>query len=468
MTLAAASKILRQKKQMDVLSRRNQVVNADDYRHYDLMEFICHAGMQKFLPPTHLKELVDVIQESLVHSVRVLVSVPPRHGKTETLLRGIIWLLLRRPDFMIGYIGHTGHMAQSKSRSARDYALRVGLQLREDSTSVQEWHTVQGGGVLAQGVNGPLTGHGLQVLIVDDPHKDRKEAESPRIRQNIEEWFTSTALSRLTPSGSVIVCHARWHEDDLIGKLSSNDIIPWRVINLPVYKKNKQPLFLDGGWTREILEEKRLLLGPYDWSSLYLGEPRPRESRLFNNAYYYDELPNIGLRYAIGLDLAYSHDTSSDYSVAVVMACDRNNRMYILEVQRSKMDAPKFAGTLQLMKRRYAGARFFSIIGGTEKGVVDLLNASYGLQIQHIPAGGSKFVRAQQVAAHWNNGNIMLPGFKAGWVDEFLRELTNFSGIGDLHDDQVDALVNAYTCLNRSRFRLVDDKFIKMMPKARL
>jgi hypothetical protein len=156
-------------------------------------------------------------------SVRVLVSVPPRHAKTETLLHGFAWLLARHPQWAIGYGSYAAEIAYSKSRQARDYARAAGVELRDDSSAVHEWRTRDGGGMLATGRGGPLTGHGVQLLAIDDPFKNRQEADSPTLRAQCWGWYTSTARTRLEPGGSIIITHTRWHPDDLIGRLLRGD-----------------------------------------------------------------------------------------------------------------------------------------------------------------------------------------------------------------------------------------------------
>jgi hypothetical protein len=155
--------------------------------------------------------------------VRACVSVPPRHAKTETVLHGIAWLLRRHPDWPVAYVSYAADIARSKSRQARDYAARAGVTLRDDSAALHEWRTPAGGGLLATGVGGPLTGHGVRLLIVDDPFKNRSEADSPTVRETVHGWFTSTAMTRVEPGGSVLVVHTRWHPDDLIGRLLRGD-----------------------------------------------------------------------------------------------------------------------------------------------------------------------------------------------------------------------------------------------------
>lgn len=403
--------------------------------------------------PDHLKPLLDVFERiRRGESVRVLLSVPPQHGKTETELHGLAWLLADDPSKTHAFVSYAADYAWSKSRLGRDYAKTAGVTLRGDSKAVHEWRTASGGGLLATGVGGPLTGHGISgVLLVDDPFKNRQEAESQLIRDHVHEWFTSTAMTRAHPSTSVVVVHTRWHPDDLIGRLQGErnaDGSPkWECINLPAVSEDGAPL-----WPKhrpiEFLTEARER-SEYDWWSMYMGTPRSRGGSVFQDARLYTT-PSQPYRVAIGIDFAYTSKTHADWSVAVVLA-QAGRTYYVLDVKRQQVAATQFASTLRMLQAHHNGARMFSFIGGTEKGVVDFL-VSQGVRVHGEPAKADKFVRAQGVAAAWNDGRVLVPE-RAAWVTPLLAELSAFTGVNDKHDDQVDALAGAFACLNAPRVR---------------
>lgn len=212
--------------------------------------------------------------------VRACLSVPPRHGKTETVLHGIARLLARHPDWTIGYVSYAADIARSKSRQIRDYAAAAGVTLRNDSKALHEWRTPQGGGVLATGVGGPLTGHGLKLLVIDDPFKNRQDADSPLIRQRTFDWFTSTAMTRVEPGGSAIVVHTRWHRDDLIGRLERDEETTWDVISLPAIDGRGCALWPER-WPVEELAKRRAEVGEYDWDSLFQQSPKARKGLVY-------------------------------------------------------------------------------------------------------------------------------------------------------------------------------------------
>jgi predicted phage terminase large subunit-like protein len=420
--------------------------------------------LQGFIPavtprwsePRHLRRLTDQFERiARGERVQVLVSVPPQHGKTETLLHALAWLLRKRPDLRNAYASYAASLAFTKSRLARDYAQRAGVQLRDDASRVSEWVTTAGGGLLATGVGGPLTGNPVDgVLLIDDPHKNRAEAESATIRATIQEWWTSTALTRVHPSASIVVVHTRWHPDDLIGWLQDRDGARWETIALRAIADGTDPddprAEGEALWPEfmpaDFLAERRVDVGEYDWASLYDQRPRPKGGAVFSGDVRFGAPPGP-YRVAIGLDLAYTEKTSSDYSVAVVMAECRGD-FYLLDLHRMQAPAPAFAERLRGLVATYPGARLFSFIGGTERGVVDLLN-TMGLRIETKPSVGDKFVKAQPVAAAWNAGRIFLPKTSPAWINPLVSELRVFTGLKDRHDDQVDALGSAYEILHR-------------------
>lgn len=407
-----------------------------------LLEYVVRLT-PRFSPPYHLRPVADLLEAATRgQEVRAVVSTPPRHGKTELLLHGIVWRLSRDPGATIGYVAYSVEFARSKSRRARMLAQAAGVRIVEDAARLEEWRTPAGGGLLATGVGGPLTGHGLDLLIVDDPVKNRLEAESATYRERLWEWFTDVAMTRLEPGASAVVVMTRWHEDDLAGRLVRDG---WQYVRLPALDDHGRALWPER-WPAERLEAVRRAVGEYTWSSLYQGRPRPRGGALFDGVYTYSELPQ-GLRWAVGVDWAYSSKTHADYSVAVVLSTD-GERYYVVDVVRRQVPVTRWLEALRSLRAAYPAAVWHTIVGGTEQGIVDLAVRD-GIPIRATPARGDKFTRWQPLAAAWNAGRVLVP-VRATWLDSYLAELLGATGVGDDHDDQVDATVAAYEALRRS------------------
>lgn len=387
--------------------------------------------------PEHLRPLIEAVERSRNEPIRLVVSTPPQHAKTTTLFHGLAWLLRQDPSKTHAYVSYAAEFARSKSRQARRIASDAGVELADDSNRLEEWRTVTGGGVLATGIGGPLTGHGIDgLLIVDDPVKNRQEAESHARRELVWEWFNDVAYTRLHPSASAIVCMARWHPDDLAGRLIQQG---WDCINLSAVNDAGAPLWPER-YSRETLDKIREQVGEYTWASLYMGQPRPRGGALFREPTYYDVLPSNGYRQAIGFDLAYSARKSADYSVMILgrlVGIGLEATLYIEDVWREQVESPVFVSAAKLMPR----VPMHIYRHGTERGVIEMFRRDHKLNIRDVDASdaGDKFARAQSVAAAWNAGRVRVPQ-QAPWIEPFLSEVLSFTGISDAHDDQVDAL----------------------------
>lgn len=418
-----------------------------------------------FSSPRHLVKLAEALVRSQFEPVYCTISIPPRHSKTETLLHYVPWRLHRDPTTEIAYCTYEANLAYTKSRRMREMAEATGVQFNKAARNVKEWQTTQGGKLIAAGVGGPLTGRGCKLLIIDDPLKNREEAESPVIRNKIWDWFTSTALTRVEPGGSVIVCHTRWHDDDLIGRIKSewsSEDSGWTHLSAPAIEEIQQ---LDGSikrralwpsrWPLEELDKKRRLVGEYDWAALFQGQPRPKGGRMFRAPSRYD-LPMIAqedkpYKIIIGADPAATEKTSSDYSVAVVMAVSGEFNTLdfkgdILEVYRDQVEIPKFVARLKDLAVKWGAPIAVEAVAGFKAVPQMLRNLDKRLKVIEAPALGDKFTRALPVAAAWNDGRIRLPHASADhpWVSDFISEVEKFTGVKDAKDDQVDALAHAY------------------------
>jgi hypothetical protein len=224
--------------------------------------------------------LLSLFERVETEPLRECLSVPPRHGKTETVLHGIARLLARHPDWTIAYVSYAADIARSKSRQIRDYAAAAGVDLRQDSKALHEWRTPQGGGVLATGVGGPLTGHGVRLIVVDDPFKNRQDADSALIRERTWQWFTSTAMTRVEPGGSALIVHTRWHRDDLIGRCERHEDVRWHVTALAALDPRGRALWPER-WPESELLKRRAEVGEYDWDSLFQQEPKARKGLVY-------------------------------------------------------------------------------------------------------------------------------------------------------------------------------------------
>ncbi|MFF9265866.1 terminase large subunit domain-containing protein [Streptomyces longwoodensis] len=237
---------------------------------------------------------------------RLLLTTPPQVGKS-TLVSELLpfWWLARHPTSRSAIVSYAASLALKKSRAVRRHVMergtQYGLQLQRGESNVYDWSVMQGGGLRATGVGGSLTGFSITgVGIVDDPHKDRRDADSLRMRNRVWEWWSSVLLSRLRPGVPVVLVMTRWHEDDLAGRVLRHEGTTdtggrWRVVHLPaIAVSSDDPLGRQPGdpLTHPALEDtdlealaahwddKRRTSTPRDWGALYQGDPQPAEGAL--------------------------------------------------------------------------------------------------------------------------------------------------------------------------------------------
>lgn len=412
----------------------------------ELLAFI-EAMTPGYMRPRHLQPVVDLINRAKRgERVRACVSVPPRHGKTETILHGMAQWIAERPGDLLAYLSYNERRGQSQSARIRDIALRCGVDLRDDANTKGLWHTLDGGGLIAGGIRGTITGFGTRLLVIDDPIKDREEAESAVLRDANFDQFTGTLLTRLTPDGSVIVIHTRWHEDDLIGRLAQYEEVRWEVINLPALDPVSGSALWPELWNVETLDERRRLIGPYDWHSLFLGQPRPRSGKLFGEPARYSRADVLGARIVIFCDPAATAKTSADHSVICVLATKGigvEQRADVLDVWRGQVEIPSLVGKLLDYQRHWGAAIHVEAVGAF-KGIRQMIRSiDPNVRVIDTQPHGDKFVRALPAAAAWNDGRIRVP-MLAPWLPPFLRVVQGFTGVSDAHDDDVDALSGAW------------------------
>jgi predicted phage terminase large subunit-like protein len=411
-------------------------------------------------PPRHFDPIIEQLELAMLApgTVNVAFSMPPRHGKTVLIQHAIAWWLSRRPADTCAYASYSEKQAHSKSRKTRDLALKGGVVIRSDSSNLAEWRTRNGGGLLSGGAGSGLTGQGVSgLMVVDDPFKSMKEAQSQARRDEVGEWFDAVVQTR-NEGASTIVIHTRWHEDDLIGRLKKDP--DWVIINIPALAEENDPLGREvgaplwpergGRFSKEGLEKRRSK-NLFVFLALYQGRPRPKGGKVFvGPAHYYDPatLDVEGMTIVSAADPAATANTSSDFCVAISAWVSGFNtedcKIYIREVFREQLEVPEFASQLVAFQYRHGGAPINVEAVGAFKAIPQLMRMIRpDIQLRECPTHGDKFARAQPAGGAWKEGRILVP-YDAPWLQAFLEELALFTGVGDKHDDQVDALSHLY------------------------
>jgi len=423
-----------------------------------LADFICRVSPHH-PPPRHIWPLMAELERARFEPLRLCVHMPPRHAKTVTLLHALAWWVQNWPADMNAYISYNDTIALSKSRLCRNIANLAGVQLGGNSEAAGEWTTSAGGGVVAAGAGAGLTGRGFQgLVVVDDPYKNREEADSQVVRTKIWENFNEVVMTRLE-GASVVVCHTRWHQDDLIAGLVKQG---WDHINLAALAEDGDQLDRAPGealWPAvfppESLHAIRSQIGEWSFAALYQGQPRPRGHSLFGPETYHDNDSIDGHQLVIYADPAASEKTTADYGVMMCMAVrgrKEQRTAKVLDLWRGQVTVPEFVRKLVAFQAKHNGAYAFVESVGGFKAVPQLMREIGGkqLRLREDQPKGDKFQRAQSVAAAWNDGRVTVPR-SAPWVHQFLLEVQAFSGVNDSHDDQVDCLSGCWNSADKAR-----------------
>ena len=392
--------------------------------------------------------------------LELCVSVPPRHAKSTTVHHWIVQLLLQDPTRRILYASYDGDFAAYNVRQIRRLMMVAGLAIGSVDKAA-EIELVEGGAIVACGIQSPPTGLGFDLIVVDDPIRKLADALSTTIRNNIGDGFDANLYSRKTPGKNTafVIVATRWHEDDLTGRLAQKG---WRVINLPAVLPSGEALAPEI-WPLEELEKFRRQ-NQFTWDALYMGDPTPRGGRMFGDPFWVEELPAGGKR-AMGVDLAHTAKRRSDRHALLVMLdpMERDGALYVadflarrgpltdvVDPVRGRVMEEGFVR--ELAARPYRAAMY---TGKDEDLVLDMLGKLDGVRA-HVEARraiSDKRARAQPVATAWNQGRIRIPR-NAPWAEDFVARVLAFTGNEGDKDEEVDVLATAFDMLAEGESRV--------------
>lgn len=396
---------------------------------------------------------------------RLMLFVPPRHGKTEiATVRYPVYRLQRDPAIRVVVAAYNQILANKFSRKSRRIATGR-VPLSSDRVAVEDWETTEGGGLRAVGVGAGITGQGADLIVIDDPVKSREEAESPAYRERVWDWYKDDLYTRLEPGGSIVLIQTRWNVDDLAGRiLSSDDAANWTVVSLPAEAEDNDPLGRAPGdalcperYDTADLARIKLVLGSASYAALYQQRPTPREGALFKAEWFARRYQDSGDVYSLDgkprrfahkecrrfavVDPAGGTSGGADYTVITVFGVTPENDLLVLWVERDRFPVEQIVPELKLVCRDWK-PEYVCI----ESGFLQSRFAREARKVPGMPAirevdpgGKSKLARALPAIVRAEAGQVYLPQ-QSPWLDEFLAELLVFTGQNDAHDDQVDTL----------------------------
>ena len=311
--------------------------------------------------------------------------------------------------------------------------------------------------MMTVGVGGPFTGYGFDLLIIDDPIKNREEANSPTQRQHLWDWWRSTARTRLEPGGSIIVVTTRWHDDDLVGRLLGDEFQEeqtvgdqWAHIRLPALAEPGDPLGREEDaplwperYDASALAALRVSVGPQEWPTLFQQRPSHEGGSIFKDHWWVEETVEPGDRVFQFWDTAFKTGQQNDYSVCCTMTTTPNGYA-VLDVWRNRVEYPDLLKAMQAQAKDHTPSAIFVEDAASGQSVVQSLRRETRLPVLPAKPIGDKVLRANRVTGTVEAKKITLPR-TAPWLQAFREELAAFPN--GVHDDQVDAFVGCLTQL---------------------
>lgn len=448
---------------------------------------------------------------------RLMINMPPRYGKTELVSRHFpSWFLGRNPDKLVAMCSYGADLAELNSREVRNIVEGAGfaavfgelsvmdtpVEVSDDTRSVKGWQLASPhrGGMAATGVGGPLTGKGAHLLIIDDPIKNREDAESAANRQKIYEWYTSTAYTRLEKGAAIIIVQTRWHGEDLSGRLlqamasGNDDVDQWVVLSLQA--RCEPPVLQDGqSWDEYHIEQLRQGIwderedplqrrpgqalwpekyseadlakqlansGPYDFAALYQQRPYLRSGSMFQREWFtiVDAPPdpsNVLMRIRYWDKAGNKTGSGGDYTVGVLMSITKDDVVYVEHVSRgqytpmrreevilstAKLDRERKGPPVRIWHQQDPATAGLESAQATNRNL-----AKNGFAAHFKTVSGDKALRAGPWSGACEGGMVRL--VRGAWNEAFIEEHVAFPLAP--HDDQVDVSSSAYTQLTVGR-----------------
>lgn len=438
------------------VKRQFEILAKIDFAFYNTF---CTDGLWK--ETKHLQYTCKKLEQLEQGEIdRLIVTMPPRHGKSMTISESFpSWFIGKNPSRRVIQVSYGDSLAKKFGRRNRDKIKEYGkavfnVDLAEDSRSITDWNIKdQRGGMISVGIGGGITGEGADLLIIDDPIKNRLEANSETYRERIWDEYRNTLMTRLHPGGRVIVIVTRWHEDDLVGRIMDLEPGRWELINLPCICEDKddalereigETLWPESGFDETWAESKKIEVGSQVWASLYQQRPSPQEGSMINRAWwkFYDRINMKKYKYLIqSWDCTFKEGDDNDYVVGQVWGVNGVDK-YLIDQTRVKMGIVKTMDAIKQMYDKYPTTRAIYIEDKANgPAVVEMMSKKIPGLIAVEPHGG-KVVRAQAVSPTIEAGNVCLPNPSiAPWINDFIEECAAFPN--GKHDDQVDAMTQA-------------------------
>lgn len=427
-----------------------------DAARSNLLSYACMMN-PGYRPVPHLAQIA-----SIMHRVergelkRVIITIPPRHGKSMLCSEFFpAWYLGRNPEKYIITASYGQDLSDDFGRKVRNQMqdpiyqyLFPRTRLAGDSQSASRFNTTAGGVYRSVGSDGVITGRGAHLFLIDDPTKNRDDAESPTMRRKLRDWYSSTAYTRLMPNGAIVLIMQRWNSADIVGwLLDEHSHENWHVVNMPVVDDDFAKALWADQYPIDVLKLIKKTVGPYNWASQYMQQPIQKETASFaiEQITGYDKLPEMRM-VLTACDPAISKSTKACNTAFCTLGIAEDGHIYDLETIAGKWSffeiLTQAKNVLSRHKSSYLGVESVGFQKALSEACAKYFKNVYVIDLK---ADSDKFRRAESVS------HIIERGLFHTNDRELLNEMKNFDPtiVGDAKKDRVDALVHALHMLQK-------------------
>lgn len=429
----------------------------------------CERVMPGFQRPLHIQIIIDALERVERGELkRLILALPPRHGKSETTSKLFLaWYMGRNANREVAFATYNQEYANQRGRAVRDLMASSEYQeifpdaaVKMHTSAAQRFETANKNQFFAVGVGGPLTGRGAHLAVIDDPIKNREEADSPNERARLIAWYQSAFRTRLYPGGAIILIATRWHLADLTGYvLSENEHENWEVLEFPAILDEPASQLLGRPigtalwperYNLDELHQIRTSVGTREWTALYQQKPVPNGGGVIERDWLRwwgsDKPPECSTIIA-SWDTAYGQTRTSDFSAVTVWGTFQHEDIegnsvpcaILLGARRGRWKFGDLKAQMIEIDRKFGCD--FTLVESKGPGLSTIQELrSLGLPMKEYVPRGSKEHRLDAVSPFFEQGRIYIPKGKE-WADDYIEQLCNFPA--SRYDDYVDATSQA-------------------------